>query len=79
MKQKLITEYFNCSNKKIKLDDLNGSDNLIELEDSIKLEDIVYGYNPKTNSWHCTLCGIDMGPSNPRQLCRKTYCENKYD
>lgn len=41
-------------------------------------EIIVYGYNPKTDSWHCTLCGIDMGKNNPRQLCRKTYCENSY-
>lgn len=38
----------------------------------------VYGYNPKTNSFHCCECGEDMGPENPRQLCRKTYCGN-YD
>ena len=25
----------------------------------------------------CVTCGVDMGPDNPRQLCRKTYCENK--
>lgn len=24
----------------------------------------------------CIECGIDMGNSNPRQFCRKTYCEN---
>jgi hypothetical protein len=41
-------------------------------------EELVYGYNPKTDSWHCLECGIDMGKCNPRQLCRKTYCENKY-
>jgi len=35
---------------------------------------IVFGYNKKTNSWHCLNCGIDMGPNNPRQLCGKTYC-----
>jgi hypothetical protein len=23
----------------------------------------------------CTVCGRDMGDNNPRQLCRKTYCE----
>ena len=67
MKQKLITEYFeNSIIKKIKLDYLNIS------------EELVYGYNPKTDSWHCLECGIDMGKCNPRQLCRKTYCENKY-
>ena len=25
----------------------------------------------------CTLCGVDMGPQNPRQLCAKTYCMEK--
>jgi len=25
----------------------------------------------------CTECGVDMGPSNPRQLCGKTYCTNE--
>ena len=24
----------------------------------------------------CIECGVDMGSSNPRQFCRKTYCEN---
>jgi len=38
----------------------------------------VYGYNRKTDSWHCIQCGIDMGQENPRQLCRKYYCENEY-
>jgi hypothetical protein len=78
MKQKLMTEYFDNLNKKIKLNNVIESDNLIKSCNSIKLEEIIYGYNPKTNSWHCTLCGIDMGPSNPRQLCRKTYCENNF-
>lgn len=32
------------------------------------------GFNDKTGSWHCTVCGEDMGPGNPRQLCRKSYC-----
>jgi hypothetical protein len=38
------------------------------------IEKIVYGYNPKTESWHCLQCGRDMGPQNPRQLCGKTRC-----
>lgn len=25
----------------------------------------------------CVICGEDMGITNPRQLCRKTYCENQ--
>ncbi len=36
----------------------------------------VFGYNPETDEWHCLLCGISMGSNNPRQLCRKTWCEN---
>ena len=27
----------------------------------------------------CIICKVDMGPNNPRQLCRKTYCENEDD
>ena len=38
----------------------------------------VYGYNSKTGEWHCLLCGVSMGINNPRQLCRKTYCENLF-
>ena len=36
----------------------------------------VYGFNAKTNSWHCTRCGVDLGSMNPRQLCGKIYCFN---
>lgn len=25
----------------------------------------------------CTACGTDMGRTNPRQLCGKTYCHNE--
>ena len=25
----------------------------------------------------CVICKVDMGSDNPRQLCRKTYCENE--
>ena len=34
----------------------------------------VYGYNTKTDEWHCLICGESMGRNNPRQLCRKTWC-----
>ena len=40
------------------------------------VKDKIYGYNPKTESWHCVGCGIDMGKHNPRQYCCKSYCEN---
>ena len=26
----------------------------------------------------CIICNIDMGPDNPRQLCRKTYCPDEF-
>jgi len=32
------------------------------------------GLAPRNN--YCTVCFVALGPSNPRQLCRKTYCEN---
>ena len=25
----------------------------------------------------CVICKVDMGSNNPRQLCKKTYCENE--
>uniref|UniRef100_A0A6C0ADF5 Uncharacterized protein n=1 Tax=viral metagenome TaxID=1070528 RepID=A0A6C0ADF5_9ZZZZ len=31
-------------------------------------------YNENNNSCYCTICGIDIGKNNPRQLCEKTYC-----
>lgn len=34
----------------------------------------VYGYNELTEKWHCLECGICIG-SDPRQLCRKSYCD----
>ncbi len=27
-------------------------------------------------SYKCIICGEDMGPNNPRQLCGKIYCRN---
>jgi hypothetical protein len=39
-----------------------------------KKSEKVYGYCNKTGSWHCTSCGANLGPNNPRLLCCKTYC-----
>lgn len=36
----------------------------------------IYGYDPLRNTWHCFECGLDMGSSNPRQLCGKYKCNN---
>lgn len=30
------------------------------------------------SSNYCIECGVDMGPSNPRQLCCKSYCDNSF-
>jgi hypothetical protein len=75
-KQKLITDYFGSDNDSNSYSYSNSYSKKIEIDNFDNLEKKVYGYNPKTNSWHCTMCGIDMGENNPRQLCRKTWCEN---
>lgn len=36
----------------------------------------IRGYNIDTEEWHCINCGVNMGKHNPRQYCRKYYCEN---
>lgn len=43
-------------------------------KDPITITPIVRGYNSETDDWHCLVCGISMGPNNPRQLCGKTWC-----
>ena len=40
-----------------------------------KIKQKVYGYNKKTEEWHCLECGISMGINNPRQLCGKYVCD----
>ena len=40
---------------------------------------MITGYNPQTDNWHCLICGISMGPHNPRQLCGKTWCPNQLE
>jgi len=38
---------------------------------------IIYGYDILNDEWHCCQCGENMGKGNPRQLCRKYYCEKQ--
>lgn len=86
MKQTLITDYFNGSKRKNSNENKNESDILSNNTNDTnginntnkKTRKIIYGYNPETGSWHCIECGVDMGPDNPRQYCRKSYCENSY-
>jgi hypothetical protein len=64
--QKKITDFYQAIKpNKNKLNKLNKS-NLI-----------IRGYNSETYDYHCLVCGISMGPNNPRQLCRKTWCPNE--
>ena len=69
MKQSKITDYFasNFTNKhKMKQSKIT----------HYFTKKRIYGYNSITGSWHCTICGIDMGRNNPRQLCRKSWCDS---
>lgn len=82
MKQKLITDYFtdpnpNSNKRKYVDDELDTltKQTLLDITNAKKTKNIIKGYNPETDSWHCLECGIDMGPSNPRQLCGKWYCK----
>lgn len=64
-RQTYITQYFlekNENNEKNQKNQKNQKNEKIR------------GYNPHTDSWHCTECGIDMGKMNSRQLCGKIYC-----
>jgi hypothetical protein len=35
---------------------------------------LIKGYDSVTGNWHCSICGINMGKDNSRQLCGKWYC-----
>jgi hypothetical protein len=60
-----------------------------ELEDKLKEElnyDLIFNQfkqsllnNTLGIKNRCTECNVDMGISNPRQLCGKTYCTELYD
>ena len=41
-----------------------------------KSSDTEFEYDGKNR---CLICNVDMGDCNPRQYCRKTYCENASD
>jgi len=58
-----------------------------EYEDMLQEVNDQYGYPYDDNDSdtedeienRCTECNVDMGPSNPRQLCGKTYCHGHGD
>ena len=62
MKYVIMRKRKNTSNFKTKKDD-----------DVTKAIDTIPQYDHVNR---CIECGVDMGSSNPRQFCRKTYCEN---
>lgn len=37
----------------------------------------IYGYDSITECWHCVICGENLGKSNSRQLCGKSFCYNE--
>jgi len=63
--KKLITDYYKPFTYKLTTD-----------YKSIEKNNLIKGYNYETDEWHCLSCGISMGKNNPRQLCKKIYCEN---
>lgn len=70
-RQTLITDHFKTSERS---EPVKSSREPAKSSNTVEL---VYGYNEKTNSWHCLECGDDMGPTNPRQLCGKYFCRSK--
>jgi len=42
-----------------------------------KYKYIFKDYNSEIDDNYCLVCGISMGPHNPRQLCGKTWCTNE--
>jgi len=81
-KQNLITQYYDL--KQVIIDPNDMINVVIESDIALRAQsagesrfpiDKVYGYNEKTDNWHCLDCGENMG-NNPRQLCGKSYCLN---
>lgn len=52
---------------------LHASGNQKQLPQKRKAPDTEFEYDGKNR---CLICKVDMGDCNPRQYCRKTYCEN---
>ncbi len=71
-RQTLITDYFKNEKKHEDNVDNNNNFNIIT---GYSQENSYNTYNSDSN--HCLECGIDMGPSNPRQLCGKWRCYSK--
>ena len=63
------------------MENSNENQNLEEITDNIQSDntnndDFNYSYQDDEIKNLCLDCGVDMGPTNPRQLCGKTHCNN---
>ena len=38
----------------------------------------IFGFNPKSGKWHCTLCGKEMGFFKKRKICGNIKCNIYY-
>ena len=66
----LMIELFNFFGDYIML---NGIDEEEDVEEDVEEEEWHREWDEEHKN-KCTVCEVDMGPSNPRQLCGKTYC-----
>lgn len=79
-KKYLIDKVYNIYNKYNKYTDLDQVIQELSQLESISDEKIIQimdKYSTTTKN-RCTICDIDMGEFNPRQLCKKTYCGNNF-
>ena len=75
----------NSNNQKIdnsnnqKIDNSNNMSivsNNLKINDSTNSDNFNYFYQDDEIKNLCLDCSVDMGPTNPRQLCGKTHCNN---
>ena len=66
LRQTLITDYFQVTNKKDK-------ESYIPI---LVNRTLFYNVTSNLDTWYCLKCGADMGPQNPRQFCGKWRCLN---
>ena len=54
----------------------NNKDDMSNDEYKLNKCDNIFNDDYKNDiEWHCLICDANLGYNNPRQLCRKYYCE----